>query len=212
MREQSHLADNALRRLDGIPDIKEDVMQIRPIGAAPTYHGPTPPLGRIRGFPHNPRDAHLAMGGLWGCAQSGKMFVCARARLPINDVLSTSPSTTVAKKFPDRTASAGKRLIWGGRRVNIHCPKYDYWHLDTPDIQELAIWSTQIRAEYPGLEVVGEKRGVDASFTRCRIRPADSMMFATEFPTEHYESDNIIFMYMIPLSVLQARRAFPVGL
>ena len=95
------------------------------------------------------------MGNLADYIRFGKMFVCTQVGIPKDAILLTSPSATVAKKFPDRTISTEKRLIWDGRRLNIHCPKQDYWNLDAPDIQELEVRAAQIREEYPGVAVVG---------------------------------------------------------
>ena len=137
------------------------------------------------------------MEKLWDYVRSGKMFVCTQAGLPNDSVILTSPSTTVSKKLPDRTLSVEKRLIWDGRRVNIHCPKFDYWHLDTPCIQDLAVWTAQLRAEFPGLELVGTKRDIDSAFTRVRLHPDSARMFATEFSLDNHASGNFIFFYLV---------------
>ena len=197
MREQAHLVTNARTCLAEIPELCEDIAELHRIGATPAYRGTTPPWNRVQGLPHNPKDSLLMMEKLWDYVRGEKMFICTQAGLPKGTLLLSSPSTTVAKKLPDRTVSTEKRLIWDGRRVNIHCPKTDYWHLDTPDIQELAIWVTQIKAEFPGIEVVGTKRDIDAAFTRVRVHPDAARMFATEFALGPREEDNIIFMYLV---------------
>ena len=137
------------------------------------------------------------MEKLWGYVRSEKMFARTQAGIPHGARLLASPSTTVAKKLPGRTVSPEKRLIWDGGRVNIHCPKTDYWHLDTPDIQELAVWVAQIKAEFPGIDVVGAKRDIDAAFTRVRVHPDSARMFATEFCLGPRKEDNLIFMYIV---------------
>ena len=172
-------------------------MQLHRIGAIPTYRGVTPPVDRVRGLPHNPADTMQMMEKLWGFVREGKMFVCAQSGIPPGARILTSPSTTVAKKLPGRTLSVERRLIWDGRRVNIHCPKQDYWHLDTPSIHDLAVWVAQIKGEFPGMEVVGTKRDIDSAFTRIRLHPDSVRMFPTEFSLGPVISDNFIFFYLV---------------
>ena len=197
MRDQAQLVINAERWLSDAPALQEDAMQLHRLGAVPTYRGVTPPLGRVRGLPHNPADTMMMMEKLRAYVREGKMFVCTQNGVPFGTQILTSPSTTVAKKLPDRTLSVERRLIWDGRRVNIHCPKQDYWHLDTPSIRDLATWAAQIKGEFPGVEVIGTKRDIDSAFTRVRLRRDSVRMFSTEFSLGPSDADNFIFFYLV---------------
>ena len=99
--------------------------------------------------------------------------------------------------MPGRTLSTDKRLIWDGRRVNIHCPKYDYWHHGAPCIEDLAVWTAQIRAEFPGIELVGAKRDIEAAFTRIRLHPGAAAMLDTEFILGDADAENFLFFYLV---------------
>ena len=106
---------------------------------------------------------------LWKHAEAGKMFACAPKPIGNDEEYMCSLSTTVAKKLPDRTISADKRLILDGRRVDLRCPKSDYWALITPSIEDLSVRYFQLRAAYPDIPILGTKRDIDSSFTRRRL-------------------------------------------
>ena len=138
------------------------------------------------------------MTKLWQYATEGKMFICATSGIPDGTRILCSPSTTAAKKLPNRTLSTDKRLIWDGRRVSLHCPKQDYWLLETPLVKDLAMWYVKLQTNYPGLPLVGTKRDEDSAFTRCRLRPDASSMFSTEFTIKIGEVETgVIFFYMV---------------
>ena len=119
-------------------------------------------------------------------------------RDPFGDAHSLSPTTTAAKKMPDRTLPTDKILIWDGRRVNIHCPKQDYWLMETPTTQDLAAWYVRIKTNFPGTPAVGTKRDIDSAFARCRIRPDAASMFSIEFLAKGGAGDvGVIFFYMV---------------
>ena len=120
--------------------------------------GATPPADRVRGLPHNPAGAALMMEKLRNYVRKGEILFCPQSGLKPGTLILTSPSTTAAKTLPGRTLSSDRRLIWGGRRANIQCPKQDYWHLDAPNIHDLAVWAAQIRGEFPRIDIVGARR------------------------------------------------------
>ena len=126
------------------------------------------------------------------------MFICTTQGIPPGTRLLCSPSTTAAKKLPNRTLSPDKRLIWDGRRVNLHCPKQGYWFLETPLVRGLARWYVRTQTLFPGIPIEGGKRDVDSAFTRCRLHPDASSMFSTEFIVEIGNGETgIIFFYMV---------------
>ena len=192
------MVDNATKWSAEVTCLQEDVAQLHRLGAVPAYRGETPPSDRVRGLPHNAADTMMMMmEKLRNYVREGKMLVCTQSGLPPNTRILTSPSATVEKKLPDRTLSVERRLIRDGRRVNIHCPKQDYWHLDTPSIHDLAVRAAQIRGEFPGIDIIGTKRDIDAAFTRVRLRPDSCRMFSTEFSLGIADDENLIFYYLV---------------
>ena len=81
------------------------------------------------GIPHNPSEQELIVSNLWKYVEEGKMFMCTSKGILIATEFFCAPSTTVARKLPDRTLSIDKRLIFDGRRVNLRCSKFGYWGL-----------------------------------------------------------------------------------
>ena len=106
------------------------------------------------------------------------------------------PSTTVAKKLLGRTISADKRVILDARRVNLKCPKIDYWPLVAPTLEDLARRYCSLGSSAPGIWAVGTKRDIESASTRCRLRPGSSVMFGTEFSLCVSNGDNILFFYL----------------
>ena len=125
------------------------------------------------------------------------MFVCTSKGIPVSSQYCCSPSTTVAKKLPDRTLSSDKRLILDARRVNLGCSKQDYWPLKTPLIGDLAVRFCKLRASFPGLEIRGTKRDIYSAFTRIRVRPDGEVLFGTEFAAHSTTEDSIVFFYLV---------------
>ena len=132
-----------------------------------------------------------------GYVETGKMFICTAKGIPPETEFFCSPSTTVANKLPGRTISVDKRLIWDGRRINLRCPKEDYWKLITPSINDLAIRFCRVRTAFPGVPVHGAKRDIDAAFTRCRLHPDAARMFGTEFDIDGDRTDALVFFYLV---------------
>ena len=126
------------------------------------------------------------------------MFLRTGAGIPPGAQFIVSPSTTVAKKLPDRTISSDKRVILDVRRVNLKCPKADYWQVQTPSLGDLARRFCYLKTSAPGLEIVDTKRDIDAAFTRCRLHPDAAVLFGTEFMLNTASGENLIFFYLVP--------------
>ena len=198
MRQQAELVRNAREHLSESPELTEDIAEIHHLGAIPRFRGQTPPVKRVRGLPHNPTETELMATKLWQYAVEGKMFICTTDGIPEGTRYLCSPSTTVAEKLPSRTLAVDKRLIWDGRRVNLHFPKQDYWFLETPLVKDLAQWYVELQSNFPGIPIDGTKRDIDAAFARCRLRPDASLMFATEFAIKVGGIEKgVVFFYMV---------------
>ena len=197
MEEQANLAENASRHLAGDPDLMLDVMDLHRIGAEPRYRGMSTGDFRVHGFPHNPADQEFILTKLRTYVQEGKMFLCTGEGAPIHSQFIVSPSTTVAKKLPDRTPSSDKRVILDVRRVNLKRPKTDYWQVLTPTLDDLARRYCHLRTSAPGLEIVGTKRDIDAAFTRVRLHPDAAVLFGAEFRLNADNGENLIFFYLV---------------
>ena len=198
MQQQAHLVDNANLHLHNNPELCSDLAEIHRLGAIPKYRGPTPPVDRVLGLPHNPSDARLMMTKLWSYVSEWKMLVSTQEGLPADTRFLCPPSTTASKKLPERTPPTDKRLIWDGRKINIHCPKQGYWFMETPMVKGLAEWYVQTKTNFHGIPIVGTKRDVDSAFTRCRIRPDAASLFSTEFSAKDDGVETrVIFFYTV---------------
>ena len=131
MQEHQCLVDNARKYLKTNPELRGDDAELLQLGAITRYRGGYPGTFRVRGRPRNPADRNFIMNKLWPKAQQGKMPLCAGGGIPLESQFTASPSTTVAKKLPDRTISSDKRVILDVRRVHLKCTKTDYWELLT---------------------------------------------------------------------------------
>ena len=198
MRDQSHLVPQAQHHLCEAPELMEDICELHRLGAIPKFRGPSPGGFRVRGLPRNPSEQNFMIAKLWKYVEAGKMFVCTPEPIGKDEEYLCSPSTTVAKKLPDRTISADKRLILDVRRVNLRFPKSDYWAMITPSIDNLAIRFRRLRAGLPGIPILGAKRDIDAAFARCRLHPDSSVMFGAEFQLSSDPADVVIFFYLVP--------------
>ena len=126
------------------------------------------------------------------------MFACATKGISPGTRILGSPSTTASKKFPDITLSPDKRSIWDGGRVNIHCPKQDYWSVKTPTVRDLATWYMESRADFPGIPIVGAKRDIGPAFNRRRIHHDAESTYSTEFSANTIGGEaGIILFYMV---------------
>ena len=197
MIAQDNLVQNAREYLTHDPDLQEDVINLHRIGATPKYRGKEPGTFRVRGLPHNPSEQDFIMSKLWSYVNAGKMFVCNSGAIPVDDQYIVSPSTTVAKKLPDRTVSNDRRVILDVRRVNLKCPKEDYWKVQTPMLEDLARKYCRLKTSAPGIKVVGTKRDIDAAFTRCRLHPDSCTLFGTEFEVDKDRGDSVVFFYLV---------------
>ena len=196
MREQHELVSNAQKHLCGNPELQADIIELHRIGAIPKYRAPTPDTFRVRGLPHNMSEEPYIVEKLWDLVSQGKMFVCTSLGIPVCNLYMVSPSTTVPKKLPDRTISSEKRVIWDGRRLNLKCPKGDYWAVTTPTVEDLARKYCFLRAANPGIRILGTKRDIDAAFTRCRFHPDCAVLFGAEF--SHSDPTNsLVFFYLV---------------
>ena len=196
MADQEVLATNAREHLKLNPELQQGDMELHKLGAIPKYRGPTPGNFRVRGFPRNPIEEGYIMGKLRGYVQQGKMFVCSSQGIAPGDLFMVSPSTTVPKKLHDGTISVDSRVIWDGRRLNLKCPKGDYWHVVTPTVGDLARRYCHIKTTAPGIEMAGAKRDTDAAFARCRVHPDCAAIFGTEF-THTDPTNSLVFFYLV---------------
>ena len=179
MQKQHQLVLNAHQYIGENPELCPDVSELHRIGAIPKFRGAAPGPFMVRGLPHNPSEQDFMMSMLWKYAEEGEMFLCTSSGIFPADEYCCSPSTTVAKKLPDRTLSRNKRLILDARRVNLRCSRQDYWPLRTPLIGDLATRYCKLGTSLPGLEIRGTKRDIDSAFTRIGIRPDDAVLFGT---------------------------------
>ena len=124
-------------------------------------------------------------------------FICASNGVPAGGEFLCSPTNTVAKKLPGRTASIDKRLIRDGSRVNLRCPNVDYWKLKTPAVGDSAIKYCKFRTSFPGIPVLGTKRDIDAAFTLFRLHPDSVAMFGTEFDDGDNRDAALVFFYLV---------------
>ena len=124
MKKLEPLVENDRAHFQGNPPMCEDIMELHRLGAIPRYRGSTPDF-RVRGLPRNLSEQEFILNKLRNYIVEEKMFICSGDGLVGEERFFCSPSTTVAKKLPDRTISADKRPIWDGRRVNLKCPKTD---------------------------------------------------------------------------------------
>ena len=155
MLAQALLAEQAYHHLGAGPDFRGDICELHRLCAIPKYRGPSPGTFRVRGLPHHPNEQTFIMTKLWQYVIAGKMFLCAPQCIHQSEKYLCSPSTTVAKKLPVRTISADKRAILDVRRVDLRCLKSDYWPVETPSIDDLAIQICRLRASFPDIPILG---------------------------------------------------------
>ena len=201
MRKLRHLVINAQRHLSTESDFCGDISELRRIGEIPKFRGASPGSFRVRGLPRNPGEQEFMISKRWKYVEEKKMFICTSNGIPSPDEYCCSPSTTVAKKLPDRALSRHKRLILDARRVNLRCSKQDNWPLKTPLIGDLATRYCKLRASFPGLEIRATKRDIDAAFARIRLHPDGAVLFGTEFAPSPTIGDSIVFSILYCLSV-----------
>ena len=151
-------ADSVSNALDFLPprtELRRDISELRRIGAAIRYRGESPSGVRVRGFPRNMSEEKLTMAKMWGNVQQGKIFACSSRGIPEADLRMVSPSTTVAKKLPDRTLAVDRRVIWDRRRPNLRCPREDYWPVVAPTVEDFARKYCHLKTTGPGIGIVG---------------------------------------------------------
>ena len=160
------LVENAATHLGSDPELRGDIMELHRLGATPRYRGESPGEFRVRRFPRNPAQQGYILDKLWGYTQQGKMFVFANTGIPAHDQYMASPPTTVAKKLPDRAISSELMAIWDGRRMNLFFPKYAYWPLITPKLDDLARRYCHLKSSSQCIDIIGTKRDIDAACAR----------------------------------------------
>ena len=69
---EEHLSHQAHTHLHDAPELREDLMELRRLGATPRYHGTSPGVHRIRGLPRNKSEQDFTMQKLWSYVGQGK--------------------------------------------------------------------------------------------------------------------------------------------
>ena len=134
---------------------------------------------------------------MWDSVMAGKMFVSTSDGIPGGAGHFCSPTTTVAKKLPDRTISSDLRLIWDGGRAHLRCPKGDYWQCETPSIVDLSARYCSLRTSFPGIPILGTKRDIDSAPTRVRLHPDGATMFGSDFDVDKDRKSTMAFFYLV---------------
>ena len=191
------LVANATKYLGDYPALFEDISELHHLGDVPKFRGPSPGAFRVRGFPRNASEQDFTVSTMRNYVAEEKMFVCTSDGIPSGAEFFCSPTTTVPKKLPDRTVSRDKRLICDDIRINLRCPKVDYWQPKTPTIGDLVIKYCKLRKSFPGIPILGTKRDIDAAFTRCRLRPDSVGMFWTEFDADNNRDAALVFFHLV---------------
>ena len=194
MVEQHALVANASAYIGDHPDLRDGISELRHLGAIPKFRGPSPVPFRVRGLRRNTSEQGFMASKLWNCVEEGKMPLCTPDGIPAGAEFFRAPTTTVPKKVPDRTAPSDKRPIWDRRRINLRCPKVDYWQLKTPTTGDLETKYCKLRTSFPGMPILGAERDIDASFTRCRPRPGSVVMFGTVVDVDNNRDATLVFL------------------
>ena len=114
------------------------------------------------------------------------------------DFLEATPTTTVEKKNTDRPVSLRRKITADVRRINLRFPSDQYYPVVVPSVTELGRWSMGLTGRYPELELKATKRDIASAFRLPRLRPALSLLAATEFPARHVSlSRDLICIYLV---------------
>ena len=189
---QRSVVVHAKRHLGAQPELRAFISEIHRFGATHKFRGPSAGGFRVRGSLVTRVNRISRSLNSGSTLKMGKCLHVHPKGFRLGGIF-CPPSTTVAKKLPDCTIRADKRLIWYGGRANLRCPKSDYWRLETPAISDLASRFCRLRTSFPGLPSLGTERHIDAAFTRCLLRPDGAVMFGTEFGLAGDRDVSIVF-------------------
>ena len=100
-------------------------------------------------------------GRMW---REDAYFLAGRDLLSPGDLFISCPTTTSGKKLPDRAISIDRRILWGGRRVNLLTPKCDYYRPDYVKIEDISREIIRLSRYYHGVDILINKRDAEIGF------------------------------------------------
>ena len=116
-----------------------------------------------------------------------RMFVRPAQIISLGAPIDASPATTVEKKNPDRTISAGRRVIAYIRRTNIgFAPPHYYYPVRAPSLEAMGRLLVSATLSFPWMTVGGTMRDIASAFRLLRLRPSRSLVMRTELPGAHF--------------------------
>ena len=127
-----------------------------------------------------------------------RFFLRATRMVSTDERLEAMPTITAGKKNAYRSISTDWRIIDDMGRANLRFPPSQYYPVVVPSVTDLGRWIMGLHGMYPGVELVATKLDVAAAFRLLRLRPALSLLMATEFPANHIPlPHDLVCIYLV---------------
>ena len=108
--------------------------------------------------------------------------MCSTERVALETPIESTPTTTVEKKHPDRTARTARRAIADMRRIKLGFSASQCYPVRGHSVESIARLLAPMTVSLQAIDIKMEKRGIDSAFPPLRWRPALSLLMCAEIP------------------------------